>query len=120
MASGRVAPEAIVYPFQFCQAISEGCVSQLEKDGKTTEHLHGIQDCLELEPSDPGEILAMNGMKTAKVFRDAVAGQLLDEALVRAARRWVSTTSRTRKRRKTLSVTGQLLTCAQLLRCLRS
>ena len=45
MASGRLAREAAVYSFQVCRAILKGCVSQLKKDGKTTEHLYGIQEC---------------------------------------------------------------------------
>ena len=83
MASGRVAREAAVYPFQVCRAILRGCVSQLKKDCKTNKHLYGIQDCWEPDSqsveyengsSGPAEFLAMNGMKPVKVFRDAVTG----------------------------------------------
>ena len=49
MASGRVAREAAVYPFEVCKAILEGCLQQLQKDGRTSEHLHGIQEIWEPE-----------------------------------------------------------------------
>ena len=49
MASGRVAREAAVYPFEVCKAILEGCLQQLQKDGRTSEHLHGIQESWEPE-----------------------------------------------------------------------
>ena len=75
-----------MYPSQLCRAVPKGCVSQFKKDGKTAEHVHRIQECSEQELNDPGEIMVMNGMKLAKVFRDAVSGQPLEEALVRAAR----------------------------------
>ena len=147
MASGRVAREAAVYPFEVCKAILEGCLQQLQKDGRTSEHLHGIQESWEPEDllcSEVDEqcqinenqarlrenfmkIAEMSGLqptsiKTAyareaatlrmttkrslgrpsrseaqrnlpgfigalgpKVYRDAMTGQALDEALVRAA-----------------------------------
>ena len=37
--------------------------TNIKKNCKTTEHLYGIHDYLEPEPSGLGEVLAMNGMK---------------------------------------------------------
>ena len=149
VASGRVAREAAVYPFEVCKAILEGCLQQLQKDGRTSEHLHGIQESWEPEDllcidvaeqcqiienqarlkENFAKIAEMTGLqpdcraiKTAyareaatlrmtnkrslgrpsrseaqsnlpgfigalgpKVYRDAMTGQALDEALVRAA-----------------------------------
>jgi len=106
-ASGRVAREAAVYPFQLCRTILEGCRNQLRKDGKLHDGMHGIQGLFEedsvrsLQPlyldALTGEELkgeeaaaaerVFNLKGKAELFHDSVTGQPLEPMLVKAARK---------------------------------
>ena len=108
-ASGRTAREAAVYPFKLCRAILEGCRNQLLRDGKLTSGIHGYQALFEednvrsLQPSFvycdavTGEVLDEVESKVAEnvfsvsdpgktQYKDSATGQLLEPALVKAAR----------------------------------
>ena len=107
-ASGRVAREAAVYPFQLCRALLEGCRNQLRKDGKLHDGMHGIQGLFEENPVrslQPVYLDALTGEELkgeeaiaaekvfnlkgqAGVFHDSVTGQPLEPMLVKAARKF--------------------------------
>ena len=42
-ASGKVAREAAVYPFKLCRDILEGCMRQVQADGKLQPGMHRPQ-----------------------------------------------------------------------------
>ena len=97
---GRVCKESAVYPFQRCRAILMGCRRQLVADGRLVLGIIGIQRPEEqmtdaqllamvtrqaIFEDDADPLLAVGGDEVE--FRDAITGQPLDPALVRAARR---------------------------------
>ena len=103
VTSGKVAREAAVYPFKLCRAILRGCARQLQADGRLQPGQHGVQglwdeDTTKRLPCDGTQSAQQNrsrsqhnqpevpAMADTKSFKDSVTGQLLPEALVRAAR----------------------------------
>ena len=105
-ASGRIAREAAIYPFELCRAILEGCRNQLGEDGKPHNGMHGLQglseggvsisqwnvaylDAITGEELDGEEATAAENVFSMKdndvVIKDSVAGEPLELALVKVA-----------------------------------
>ncbi len=104
-ASGRRAREAAVYPTALCRAILIGCRNQLRRDRRLHPGVCGLQSLWDEEPATTfqdlrtGEALdeadavvaervfAVSDASARLQYRDAVSGQPLEPALVRAARK---------------------------------
>ena len=93
--SGSRAKAAAVYPFRLCKAILEGFSSQLMIDQKLVRGIHGLHCDVETdlvlqdqcqEWMDDKATNELNVMQQTERYVDAVTGQPLIPALVRAAR----------------------------------
>ena len=100
-ASGRLAREVAVYPFDLCKAILVGLQRQLRKNGMAQDKVYGLQPRFEEDEVvtyrdvNTGEVLSINEhvhlerifvAGRPETFIDAVSGQPLQTSLVRAAR----------------------------------
>ena len=93
--SGNRAKAAAVYPFRLCKAILEGFSTQLKIDQKLARGIYGIHCDVEVdlvlqdqcsEWMDAKTTSELNAMQQVERYLDAVTGQPLIPALVRAAR----------------------------------